>query len=100
VWASLAGAARWSPELAELYRSIWRDYRASVSRLFAKAAQVQGRNIDVAQTSLTFSQLVEGLWIGCNADPDAVSAANAEECCHAFVRTVLGETGTRMSPAG
>jgi AcrR family transcriptional regulator len=89
VWASLAGTARWSPELAELYKEICRDYRAGVSRLFAKAAQVHKKDIDVAQLSLSFSQLVEGLWIGCNADPDVVSAQNAEECCHAFVRMAL-----------
>lgn len=90
VWASLAGAARWSPPLAELYKEIWREYRASVSRLFARAAQLHDKDIDVAQVSLTFSQLVEGLWIGCNADPEVLSAGHAEACCHAFVHMVLG----------
>src|SRR5690606_27546659 len=29
VWASLAGAARWTPDLAALYKEIWREYRGS-----------------------------------------------------------------------
>lgn len=91
VWASLAGTARWTPALAELYKQIWGEYRAGVSRLFGRAAQQHQKDIDVTQISLTFSQLVEGLWVACNADPGVVSARNAEECCHAFVRMVLGE---------
>ena len=91
VWVALTGTARWSPPLAALYREIWRDYRAGVGRLFARAAEGRKKQIDVEQTALSFSQLVEGLWIGCNADPEAVSTASAEACCHAFVRGVLGE---------
>lgn len=91
VWVSLTGAARWSPELAAVYQDIWREYRASVGRLFERAAAVKNRKINVEQTALTLSQLIEGLWIGCNSDPDTVSPEAAEACCHAYVRQVLGE---------
>jgi TetR/AcrR family transcriptional repressor of bet genes len=91
VWVALAGNAHWSPALAELYRTIWRDYRAGVGRLFSRAAQNRGKILDPARTALTFSQLVEGLWVGWAADPQAIAPETAAACCHAYVDMVLAE---------
>ena len=90
VWVSLAGTARWSPGLGEIYRAIWRDYRAGVGRLLARAAKVAGVALDTERTALTFSQLVEGLWIGWAADPEAVTQEAAEACFHRYLDLVLG----------
>jgi len=92
VWVSLTGAARWSPPLATLYRDIWRDYRAGVGRLFARAAKERRIQLDPDRTALTFSQLVEGLWVGWAADPEAIAPHTAEDCCHAYIDMVLGST--------
>ena len=92
VWVSLTGAARWSPPLATLYRDIWRDYRAGVGRLFARAAKERRIQLDPDRTELTFSQLVEGLWVGWAADPEAIAPHTAEDCCHAYIDMVLGST--------
>jgi TetR/AcrR family transcriptional repressor of bet genes len=92
VWVSLTGAARWSPPLATLYRDIWRDYRAGVGRLFARAAKDRGIKLDPERTALTFSQLVEGLWVGWAADPEAIAPQTAADCCHAYIDMVLGST--------
>ena len=92
VWVSLTGAARWSPPLATLYRDIWRDYRAGVGRLFARAAKDRGIKLDPDRTALTFSQLVEGLWVGWAADPEAIAPQTAADCCHAYIDMVLGST--------
>jgi hypothetical protein len=73
VWVSQTGAARWSPALGEIYRAIWRDYRAGVGRLLARAAKAAGVELDAQRTALTFSQLVEGLWIGWAAHPEVVT---------------------------
>jgi TetR/AcrR family transcriptional repressor of bet genes len=89
VWVALAGNAHWSPVLAELYRTIWRDYRTGVGRLFSRAAQNRRIVLDSARTALTFSQLVEGLWVGWAADPQAIAPQTAAACCHAYVDMVL-----------
>jgi TetR/AcrR family transcriptional regulator, transcriptional repressor of bet genes len=91
VWVSFTGAARWSPALAEVYREIWRDYRAGVSRLMARAAKSADIKIDPERTALTLSQLIEGLWIGWAADAESVTPAAAEDCCHSYVDLVLGK---------
>ena len=90
VWVSLTGTARWSPALGDIYRAIWRDYRAGVGRLLSRAAETAGVKIDPERTALSFSQMVEGLWIGWAADPEAVTPAAAEECCHRYLDLVLG----------
>ncbi len=94
VWVSLTGAARWSPALGEVYRAIWRDYRAGVGRLLARAAKAADVELDPVRTALTFSQLVEGLWVGWAADPEAVSPETAEDCCHRYLNLVLGKTAS------
>jgi len=95
VWVSLTGAARWSPPLAALYRNIWRDYRAGVGRLFTRAAKDRHIKLDPARTALTFSQLIEGLWVGWAADPEAIAPRRAEDCCHTYVDMVLAAQPTR-----
>lgn len=104
VWVSLTGTARWSPPLGEIYREIWRDYRAGVGRLLARAAEAVPVDLDPKSTALTFSQLVEGLWVGWAADPETVSPAAAEACCHAYLDLVLGRppgpAGISRSPPG
>jgi TetR/AcrR family transcriptional regulator, transcriptional repressor of bet genes len=86
VWVALTSAARLSPILGEIYRYIW---RAEVSELFKRAAKEKNIKIDAARTALTFSQLVEGLWIGGAADPESISPKNAAACCHDYVSRVL-----------
>jgi TetR/AcrR family transcriptional repressor of bet genes len=96
VWVALTGTARWLPGLGEIYRAIWRDYRAGVGRLLARAAKAAGVELDANRTALTFSQLVEGLWIGWAADPEAVTQEAAEACCHAYLDLVLGTVRPRL----
>ncbi|MGE3150016.1 MAG: transcriptional regulator BetI [Pseudorhodoplanes sp.] len=87
VWVSLVSAARWSPQLAKVYRTIWLEYRAGVARLVGRAAAGSGVKAD--RVALTFSQMVEGFWIGLAADPQSVSPEEAEECCHAYIDLIL-----------
>lgn len=89
VWVALTSAARLSPILGEIYRDIWRAYRSEVGELFRRAAKAKDIKIDTARTALTFSQLVEGLWIGGAADPESISPKNAAACCHDYVNRVL-----------
>ena len=89
VWVALTSAARLSPLLGDIYRDIWRAYRAEVGELFKRAAKAKDLKIDAARTALTFSQLVEGLWIGGAADPESISPKSAAECCHGYVKVIL-----------
>ncbi|HEY0293782.1 MAG TPA: TetR family transcriptional regulator C-terminal domain-containing protein [Bordetella sp.] len=89
VWVSLAGAARWSTPLGEIYREIWHDYRAGVGRLFERAAQAAKTDLDPIASALTFSQMIEGFWIGWAADPKAVTPKAAAHCCHAYLDLLL-----------
>ncbi|MBB3708695.1 TetR family transcriptional regulator C-terminal domain-containing protein [Aminobacter aminovorans] len=89
VWVSLTGSARWSPPLTEIYVQIWRDYREGVGRLFERASKQAGVELDSKLTAVTFSHLVEGLWVGWATDPNSVTPELAQTSCHNFVDTVL-----------
>lgn len=89
VWVSLASSARWSEQLAKIYREIWVDYRSGVGRLFARAAEARGIAINASHVALAFSQLVEGLWIGLAANRSSINANDAEHCCHHYVDLIL-----------
>ena len=89
VWISLASAARWTPSLAEVYRSVWRQYRLGIARLIAGAAEQRGLTIDAQRAALTFTQMVEGFWVGLVADPDAIRPRAAESCCHEYLNLLL-----------
>lgn len=91
VWVALVGTARWSPPLSKIYREIWTEYRKRVGRLIAEAGAAAGKDLDVESISLTFSQLIEGLWIGWNANPHAVSPQLAEKICHDYIDLILGQ---------
>jgi TetR/AcrR family transcriptional repressor of bet genes len=90
VWVALAGNAPWSPQLATIYRDLWRDYRAGIARLMKRAGQARGVQIDAELAALAFSQAIEGFWVGWAADPVAVDKAQAEQACHLMVNQLLG----------
>lgn len=91
VWVALAGAARWSPELGDLYRTLWRGYRTQIARLVSRANSQRGTKWAPRRVALTFSQLIEGFWVGWAGDTEAVSAAEAEVCCQQYVDMLFGE---------
>jgi TetR/AcrR family transcriptional regulator, transcriptional repressor of bet genes len=90
VWVALAGNAPWSPQLATIYRDLWRDYRSGIAGLIKRAAQARGVAIDADLAALTFSQVIEGFWVGWAADPVAVDKTRAEKACHDLVDRMLG----------
>jgi TetR/AcrR family transcriptional regulator, transcriptional repressor of bet genes len=90
VWVALAGNAPWSPQLATIYRDLWRDYRSGIAGLIKRAAQARGVAVDADLAALTFSQVIEGFWVGWAADPVAVDKARAEKACHDLVDRMLG----------
>jgi TetR/AcrR family transcriptional repressor of bet genes len=92
VWAALASNAKWSAPLGDMYRQLWRNYRAGIAGLFERAAAQRNLSIDADAAALMFSRLIEGFWIGWAADPDMMTVAESERACHALVDLLLGET--------
>lgn len=82
VWVALASTSHWSPELAEIYRKLYRPYRRGLSHLIKRAASSRGVKVNAERLAITLTQLVEGLWSGWAADPKTVSAREAEAACH------------------
>jgi AcrR family transcriptional regulator len=90
VWVALASTSRWSPELAGVYRKLYRPYRRGLARLIRKAAEARGAKLDAERLAMTLTQLVEGWWSGWAADPENVSPEKGEAACHALLDAFFG----------
>jgi len=90
VWTALAGNARWTPHLATVYRDLWGNYRTRLAQLIKRASVNSSRPLDAQRIALTFTQLMEGMWVGWLADPHAVTREAAEAACHDYLDAVLG----------
>jgi TetR/AcrR family transcriptional regulator, transcriptional repressor of bet genes len=53
-----------NPKLLEHHRNLWARFRASVERLMTKAAADRNMQIDIKDSALMFTQLIDGLWLG------------------------------------
>jgi TetR/AcrR family transcriptional repressor of bet genes len=89
VWVALASTSHWSPELAEVYRKLYRPYHRGLARLFKKAGDEHGLKVNSERLAITLTQLVEGLWSGWAADPRTVSVREAEAACHDLLNAFL-----------
>lgn len=95
VWLAFWGVARWHPEMRQLHCKLWRGYRAWIARLIAAAAAERGLEVDAQRAAITFSQLVDGLWIGLVMDDEAYSPETAEAILHDWVLNLFGEAPAR-----
>jgi TetR/AcrR family transcriptional regulator, transcriptional repressor of bet genes len=82
VWVALASTSHWAPELADIYRKLYRPYRRGLANLMQRAAEARGLKINPDRLAITLTQLTEGLWAGWAADPKTVSGAEGEAACH------------------
>lgn len=57
-------AALSNPKLLAHHRELWARFRGSVERMMAKAAEERNISIDIKRSALTFTQLIDGLWLG------------------------------------
>lgn len=95
VWVALVGSARWSPQLASIYKDLWRGYRVGIAKLIKKAAEERSVKLDHNLAALAFSQLMEGFWVGWAADPVSVSKVHAEQAMHLFVDSLFLDAGQK-----
>jgi TetR/AcrR family transcriptional repressor of bet genes len=94
VWVALASTSHWSPELADVYRKLYRPYHRGLARLLKKAGDDRGVRINSERLAVTLTQLVEGLWSGWAADPKTVSVREAEAACHDLLNAFLPNART------
>jgi TetR/AcrR family transcriptional regulator, transcriptional repressor of bet genes len=64
VWLAFWGVARWNPEMLEVHRTLYRRFRRWIERLIATAAADRDLKIDARRAAITFTQLIDGLWLG------------------------------------
>lgn len=95
VWTALAGSAKWSAPLAQMYGELWRDYHAGIAGLFERAAAGWKLAMDAKSAALLFSRMIEGFWVGWVADPQMVTVGEAERACHRMLDLLLGTPSRR-----
>jgi AcrR family transcriptional regulator len=93
VWVALASTSHWSPELADIYRQLYRPYRRGLVNLMRRAADARGVQINAERLAMTLTQLTEGMWAGWAADPKTVSSAEGEAACHDLLDAFFGKPG-------
>ncbi|WP_137388414.1 TetR family transcriptional regulator C-terminal domain-containing protein [Rhodoligotrophos defluvii] len=64
VWLAFSAVARWNPEMLAVHRELYGRYRRWIERMIQAAAADRGLALDSRVASLTFTQLVDGLWFG------------------------------------
>ncbi len=92
VWLAFWSEARTAPALGALNRDLYRDYRASITRLMAEAARARGVALDAHRAALTLTALFDGLWLEWSLDPEAFSPETAEAACLDFLDRLFPDT--------
>ena len=64
VWLAFWGVALWEPEMLDVHRDLWGGYRQWIERMIARAAEERGLEIDARLAAITYTQLIDGLWMG------------------------------------
>ena len=85
VWLAFWGVARWRPELLKIHQQLWRSYRRWIQRLIHAVATSRQLDIDVVRAAVTFTQLIDGLWIGWVMDDEIYGPDEAEAILREWV---------------
>lgn len=64
VWIAFWGVAPWRPDMLALHRRLWGQYRRWIEKLITSAAAERGLAFDARIAALTYTQLVDGLFLG------------------------------------
>jgi TetR/AcrR family transcriptional repressor of bet genes len=91
VWLACWGVTPWNPGMLELHQKLWRRYRAWIQRMMEQAALERGIEIDGKRAALTYSQMIDGFWLGWLMDKDAYTPEEAEEIVRDWLLDLFGE---------
>lgn len=89
-WMHFWSASLIRPEFAEVHRSLWGRFRASIERRIRAIAEERNLDINVRQTTLMFTQLIDGLWVGMVLE-EAYDALECREIMRDWLCSVFGE---------
>jgi TetR/AcrR family transcriptional repressor of bet genes len=64
VWLHFWSASLIQQEFNEVRRAQYKRFRASIERRLTAVAEERGQEINIENTALMFTQLVDGLWVG------------------------------------
>lgn len=92
VWLAFWSEARTTPALRALYRDLYREYRASLTRLMAEAARARGVALDAHRAATALIALMDGLWLELTLDPEAFSSTEAEAACLDYIDSLFPTT--------
>ncbi len=99
VWLAFWGVVYWHPALRKVHLKVWRGYRKSMSDLMESAARERGIVLNARIAGWTFSQLIDGLWMGWVMDESAYTAEEAKHIVREWVLNILGESEPRQFSA-
>lgn len=91
VWLACWGVTPWNPDMLELHQKLWRRYRAWIQRMMEQAALERGIEIDAKRAALTYSQMIDGFWLGWLMDKDAYTPEDAEAIMRDWLLDLFGE---------
>lgn len=80
-WLALWGEVANNEHLRAEHRRHYAAYRATLAAATADDAAAKGRVVDAGQLAVTLISLIDGLWLECCPDADAVSEGAAEAAC-------------------
>ena len=95
VWLACWGVAPWNPQMLELYHKLSRRYRRWVGRMIATAAAQRGLAIDADKAALTYTQMIDGFWIGWLMDRNAYGTDDATGIVRDWLLDLFGEKPNR-----
>lgn len=91
VWLACWGVTPWNPDMLALHQKLWRRYRAWIERMMAQAAHERGIEIDARRAALTYSQMIDGFWLGWLMDKEAYTPEDAEAIVRDWLLDLFGE---------
>ena len=76
IWVHFWSASRMLPQVRAMHQALWGRYRRSVERRMTAVARERGLELDIAEATLMYTQLIDGLWVGLFME----EAFDAETC--------------------
>ncbi|AGT09787.1 TetR family transcriptional regulator C-terminal domain-containing protein [Paracoccus aminophilus] len=77
VWLHFWSYAQMQPDLLGIHRDLWGRYRRSIRRRLERAATEREVAFDLDTTTLIYTQLIDGLWMGLVME----EAYDRHDCC-------------------
>ena len=86
-WIVFWGMTRYSPEMDKSHSLTYSGYLAFISRLLSDVwHQDHADTCDIRLASISFSSLLDGLWVESCLNSDVFKAQDAVAICHAWVK--------------